>query len=180
MIRAFESHVPALAPTVRVAESAAVIGQVTLAEQVSVWYGAVLRGDDNSIQVGAGSNIQDNAVLHNDPEYPLVIGRDVTIGHSAVVHGCTVGDHCLIGMGAVLLNGCEIGAHCIVAAGALVTQHKVIPPGSMVMGAPAKVVRPLTQEEQEAITHSAEEYRRMAQRHFPACGAGPLPPSQGA
>ena len=167
MKKTFEGVSPTVAPTARVAETAVLVGRVTLDDEASVWYGAVVRGDDNSIHVGAGSNVQDNVVLHCDPGYPLEIGRDVTVGHGAVVHGCTVGDRCLIGMGAILLNGCEIGAESIVGAGALVTQHKVIPPGSLVMGSPAKVVRPVTDEERTQLAASAEGYRHVAQAQLP-------------
>lgn len=167
MEKAYDGIRPALDPTAWVAETAVLVGRVTLGAGANVWYGAVLRGDDNSIQVGAGSNIQDNAVLHCDPAYPLVVGQDVTVGHGALVHGCTVGDRCLIGMGAILLNGCVVGEESIVAAGALVTQNKVIPPGSMVMGTPAKVVRALTPEERSQLVASAEGYRHVAAQQLP-------------
>lgn len=168
MIKGFEGHTPALSPTARVAENAVLVGMVALEEEASVWYGAVLRGDEGSIRVGAGSNIQDNAVLHCDRGSPLDIGRDVTVGHSAVVHGCTVEDGCLIGMGAILLNGCRIGAGSLVGAGALVTQGKEIPPGSLVMGSPAKVVRPVTEEERAGLAAAAEGYRHAARAQLPA------------
>ena len=170
MEKAYDGIRPALDPTARVAETAVLVGRVTLGAGANVWYGAVLRGDDNSVEVGAGTNVQDNAVLHCDPAYPLVVGRDVTVGHGALVHGCTVGDRCLIGMGAILLNGCVVGEESIIAAGALVTQNKVIPPGSMVMGTPAKVVRPLTPEERSQLAASAEEYRHVAARQLPLGG----------
>lgn len=170
MNKCYGGVAPTLAPTARVAETAVLVGRVTLEEEANVWYGAVLRGDDNAVTVGAGTNVQDNAVLHCDPGYPLVVGRDVTVGHAAVVHGCTVGDRSLIGMGAILLNGCVIGEECIVGAGALVTQHKEIPPGSLVMGSPAKVVRPLTPEERAGLLHSAADYRRVAAEQLPLAG----------
>lgn len=178
MIKAFHGWEPDIAPDARVAQSAVVVGQVTVEAQASLWYGAVLRGDEDSIRVGAGSNIQDNAVLHCDPGVPLKIGRDVTVGHSAVVHGCTVGDQCLIGMGAILLSGCVIGEQCVIAAGALVTQNKVIPPGSMVMGTPAKVVRPLTQAERDELAASAAEYRRVAAEELPTVSGRSAEPEQ--
>lgn len=165
--KTFEGVRPTLDPTARVAETAVLVGQVTLEEEANVWYGAVLRGDEDAIHVGAGTNVQDNAVLHCDRGLPLTLGRDVTVGHGAVLHGCTIGDRCLIGMGAILLNGCVIGEGSIVGAGALVTQNKVIPPGSLVMGAPAKVVRPLTQAERIELEASAEGYRHMAARQLP-------------
>ena len=167
MEKAYDGIRPTLDPTARVAETAVLVGRVTLGAGANVWYGAVLRGDDNSVEVGAGTNVQDNAVLHCDPAFPLVVGRDVTVGHGALVHGCTVGDRCLIGMGAILLNGCVVGEESIVAAGALVTQNKVIPPGSMVMGSPAKVVRALTPEERSQLAASAEEYRHVSAQQLP-------------
>ena len=167
MIQSFQNHMPALHPTVRVADNATVVGDVALDAQANVWYGAVLRGDEAAIRVGAGSNIQDNAVIHCDEGYPTSIGRDVTVGHGAIVHGCTVADGCLIGMGAILLTGCTIGAGSLVGAGALVTQGVSIPPGSLVLGSPAKVVRPLRPEEAEELTGSAENYRQLAARQLP-------------
>lgn len=167
MNKSYGGVAPTLAPTARVAETAVLVGQVTLEEEANVWYGAVLRGDESAVTVGEGTNVQDNAVLHCDLGYPLVVGRDVTVGHAAVLHGCTVGDRCLIGMGAILLNGCVIGEECIVGAGALVTQHREIPPGSLVMGSPAKVVRPLTPEERAGLARSAADYRRVAAQQLP-------------
>ena len=167
MIQAYQDKSPVLAPTARAAESAVLLGDVSLAEDSSVWFGAVLRGDGSFIQVGEGSNVQDNAVLHCDAGFPVVIGREVTVGHSAIIHGCTVEDRCLIGMGAILLNGCVIGAGSLVAAGALVTQNTVVPPGSMVIGAPAKVTRPLRPEETEDILSSAQEYRHLSAQELP-------------
>ena len=172
MNKALEGVSPTLAATARAAETAVLVGRVTLEEEASVWYGAVLRGDESHIRVGEGSNVQDNAVLHCDPGRPLEIGRDVTVGHGAVLHGCHVGDRCLVGMGAILLNGCSIGEESMVAAGALVTQNKEIPPGSLVMGSPARVVRPLTGEERRQLAESAREYRRMAARQLPPAGEG--------
>ena len=149
---------PALGADVYLAKTAVVLGDVTLGESSSVWYGAVLRGDINKIVVGHHTNIQDNAVLHNADNFPCIVGNWVTVGHSAVVHACTVGDECLIGMGAVILDGAEIGEQCIIGARALVTQGTNIPPGSMVMGSPAKVVRPLTPEERKGLKWWAEKY----------------------
>ena len=149
---------PTLGQGVYLARTAVVLGDVTLGESSSVWYGAVLRGDINKIVVGHHTNIQDNAVLHNADNFPCIVGNWVTVGHSAVVHACTVGDECLIGMGAVILDGAEIGEQCIIGARALVTQGTKIPPGSMVMGSPAKVVRPLTLEERKGLKWWAEKY----------------------
>ena len=153
---------PALGQNVYVARTAVVLGDVTLGDAASVWYNAVLRGDINRIVVGHHSNIQDNAVLHLADELPCLVGDYVTIGHSAVVHACTVGDECLIGMGAVVLDGAELGARCLVGAGALVTQRARIPEGSLVLGAPAKVVRPLNSEELAGLRLSAEKYAANA------------------
>jgi carbonic anhydrase/acetyltransferase-like protein (isoleucine patch superfamily) len=149
---------PKLGKGVYLAKTAVVIGDVTLGDHASVWYGAVLRGDINRIVVGHHSNIQDNAVLHLADKFACVIGNWVTVGHSAVVHACTVGDECLVGMGAVILDGAEIGAQSIVGAKALVTQGMKIPPGSLVLGAPAKVVRALTPEERAGLKWWAQKY----------------------
>ena len=168
MIHSYQDKSPVCAPTARAADNATVLGDVTLEAESNVWFGAVLRGDESSIHVGEGSNVQDNAVIHCDPTYPVSIGKDVTIGHGAIIHGCTIEDRCLIGMGAILLNGCVIGAGSLVAAGALVTQNAVIPPGSLVMGSPAKVTRPLRPEEAAENLHSAEIYRRLSAQELPA------------
>jgi len=141
---------------------AVVVGDVTLGDGASVWYNAVLRGDINRIVVGDYSNIQDNAVLHLADDFPCIVGRCVTVGHSAIVHACRVGDECLIGMGAIVLDGAEIGAQCIIGARALVTQDVKIPDGSMVLGAPAKVVRPLTDKERSGLKYWAEKYSANA------------------
>lgn len=149
---------PNIAPTARLAETASVIGNVTLGENVSVWYGAVLRGDAGSIRVGDGSNIQDNCVLHGSTGVPTVLGRNVVVGHGAILHSCTVEDGCLIGMGAVLLDGCTLGAGSAVAAGAVVPPGMAVPPGSMVMGVPGKVVRAVREEEARETLENAAHY----------------------
>jgi carbonic anhydrase/acetyltransferase-like protein (isoleucine patch superfamily) len=149
---------PQLGAGVYLAKTAVVLGDVTLGENSSVWYGAVLRGDINRIVIGHHTNIQDNAVLHLADELPCLVGNWVTIGHSAVVHACTVGDECLIGMGAVILDGAQIGAQSIVGAKALVKQGMQVPPGSLLLGAPAKVVRALSPEERAGLKHWAEKY----------------------
>jgi carbonic anhydrase/acetyltransferase-like protein (isoleucine patch superfamily) len=149
---------PVLGPNVYIASTAAVLGDVTLGAHSSVWYNAVLRGDINRIVVGDYSNIQDNAVVHLADDFPCIIGKYVTVGHSAIVHACTVEDECLIGMGATILDGAIIGAQSIVGANALVTQGMVVPAGSMVLGSPAKVVRPLMQTERESLRGWAEKY----------------------
>lgn len=171
MVYPFEGTVPNLHPMARIAPNATLVGDVLVERDASVWYGAVIRGDECPIRLGEGSNVQDQAVIHGDVGFPADIGRDVTIGHGALVHGCTVEDGCLIGMGAILLNGCVIGAGSLVAAGALVTQHTVIPPGSLVMGSPARVVRPLTSEEADSLPHSAQLYMTLSQAQLPAAGA---------
>lgn len=149
---------PVLGKGVYIASGAVVVGDVTLGDGASVWYNAVLRGDINRIVVGAGSNIQDNSVLHLADELPCIVGDFVTVGHSAIVHACTVGDECLIGMGAVILDGAEIGAQCLIGAKALVTQGTKIPAGSLVLGAPAKVVRPLSPDERSGLKYWADKY----------------------
>lgn len=149
---------PSLGKGVYLARSAVVLGDVTLGDHSSVWYNAVLRGDINRIVVGHHTNIQDNAVVHLADEFPCVIGNWVTVGHSAVVHACTVGDECLVGMGAVVLDGAVIGNQCLIGAKALVTPGTRIPDGSLVLGAPAKVVRMLSDQERGELKYWAEKY----------------------
>jgi carbonic anhydrase/acetyltransferase-like protein (isoleucine patch superfamily) len=148
-----------------VATTAAVMGRVTLSADSSVWYGAVLRGDDDSIELGARSNVQDNSVVHPLEGMPTRIGDDVTIGHGAIVHCETIGDRCLIGMGAILLGGARIGAECIIGAGTLVKENAVIPPRSLVVGSPHRVVRAVTDDEVAKILASAREYVTKAASH---------------
>jgi carbonic anhydrase/acetyltransferase-like protein (isoleucine patch superfamily) len=154
----FLSKSPSLGRGVYIARSAVVLGDVTIGDYSSVWYNAVARGDINRIVVGHHTNIQDNAVLHLADEYPCLIGNYVTVGHTAIVHACTIGDECLVGMGAVVLDGAVVGEQCLIGARALVTQRMNIPPGSLVMGAPAKIVRALTAEERGGLKHWAEKY----------------------
>jgi carbonic anhydrase/acetyltransferase-like protein (isoleucine patch superfamily) len=156
---------PQVAESAWVADSAQVMGAVTLLEGSSVWFGAVIRGDTETITVGAGSNVQDTAVLHADHGFPLVIGERVTVGHQVMLHGCTIGDESLIGIGAVVLNGAQIGKHCLVGAGALVTEGKVFPDGSMIIGSPAKAVRQLSPEQIEGLKRSAQHYTENADRY---------------
>lgn len=160
-----EGRAPQLAASAWVADSAQVMGDVTLGENVSVWFGSVLRGDTSSLQVGAGSNIQDGSVLHADPGQPLVVGERVTVGHQVMLHGCTIGDESLIGIGAVVLNGAKIGRNCLVGAGALVTEGKEFPDGSMIIGSPAKAVRELSPEQIEGLRQSAQHYIDNARRY---------------
>lgn len=158
-----------MAPSAFVAPNATVIGDVTIGDQASIWYNAVLRGDINAITVGARSNVQDGAIVHLSAEHGCHIGEDVTVGHQAVLHACRIGNEVLVGMGAIILDGAEIGERSIIGAGALVTQGKVIPPGSMVIGSPAKVVRALTAEEQEGLREWAARYVRIIP-HYRALG----------
>jgi gamma-carbonic anhydrase len=159
---AFLRRKPALGKGVYIARGAVVLGDVTLGDYSSVWYNAVVRGDINRIVVGHHTNIQDNAVLHLADEYPCMVGNWVTVGHAAVVHACTVGDEVLVGMGAVILDGAVVGAQSLVGAGAVVTQGMQIPPGSLVLGAPAKLVRALTPGERAEMKGWAEKYVRNA------------------
>ncbi len=147
-----------------VADGAVVLGSVLLKDDASVWFNAVLRGDNELITVGAHSNVQDGAVLHTDPGFPLTIGDYVTVGHKAVVHGCEIGDNSLIGINAVVLNGARIGRNCLIGANALITEGKQIPDNSMVLGAPGKVIRELNEREIEGLRRSAEGYAKNARR----------------
>ncbi|MFT4305715.1 MAG: gamma carbonic anhydrase family protein [Microbacterium sp.] len=164
--------VPTLEDTSFVADGARVVGAVTLGERASVWYNAVLRADGDSITVGARSNLQDNVSVHVDRGAPVLIGEDVSVGHNAVVHGCTVGDGALIGMGSVVLSGAVIGAGSLVAAGAVVLEGTIVPEGSLVAGVPAKVRRPLTEQEREGLIRNAAAYLGHARTHT-AAGRGP-------
>ena len=155
---------PQIAESAWIADSAEVIGRVTLGKDASVWFGAVLRGDSDSITIGEGSNVQDASVLHADAGVPLVVGCNVTIGHQVMLHGCTIGDESLIGIGAVVLNGAKIGRNCLVGAGALVTEGKEFPDGSMIIGSPAKAVKQLSPEQIEGLRHSARHYVDNARR----------------
>ncbi len=155
---------PNMADSVWVADSAEVMGDVLLEEDVSIWFGVVVRGDTAAIRVGARTNIQDLSVLHADVGLPLTIGSGVTVGHKAMLHGCTVGDDSLIGIGAVVLNGAKIGKGCLVGAGALVTEGKEFPDGAMIIGSPARMVRSLTPEQQQGLRLSAEHYVANAKR----------------
>jgi carbonic anhydrase/acetyltransferase-like protein (isoleucine patch superfamily) len=148
-----------------VAKSAVVVGDVKLGKGVSVWPCVVLRADINSIEVGEGTNIQDGTIVHLADDFGVKIGQYTTVGHAAMIHACTIGDECLIGMRATILDGAVIGDHCIVGAGALVTKNTVVPPGSMVLGAPAKVVRPLKKEEIDGLRYWAEKYVEEAAEH---------------
>ena len=147
-----------------IAESAVVIGNVALGKNVSIWFNAVIRGDEEMIVIGEDCNIQDGAVLHTDPGYPMRLGKGVTIGHKAVIHGCNVGDYSLVGINAVVLNGAKIGDHCIIGANSLITENMEIPDGSLVMGSPAKIKRNLTFQEQQELELQAQHYVQNGHR----------------
>lgn len=148
-----------------VAPNATLIGDVVLHEKSSVWFGCVLRGDADRIEIGAGSNIQDGAVLHADPGFPLAVGRHVTVGHNAMLHGCTIGDGSLVGINAVVLNGARVGRGCLIGANALVTEGMDIPDGSLVLGMPAKIKSQLSEEQRRGLLLNAEHYVQNAQRY---------------
>ncbi|ARQ68903.1 gamma carbonic anhydrase family protein [Streptomyces marincola] len=164
-VRPFEGNRPDLDPGAWIAPNATVIGGVRVGPEAGIWYGAVLRGDTERIEVGPGSNVQDGCVLHADPGFPAVVGAGVSIGHRAVVHGCTVEDDVLIGMGAVLLNGAHVGRGSLIAAGAVLLGGTRVPPGSLVAGVPGKVRRQLSAEEADDIRRNAAHYRELARRH---------------
>jgi carbonic anhydrase/acetyltransferase-like protein (isoleucine patch superfamily) len=156
---------PELAPACWVAENATVIGKVRLKPGASVWFGAVLRGDNEWIEIGERSNIQDNATLHTDPGFPLVVAEDCTIGHNAILHGCSIGRNTLIGMGAILLNGAQIGSNCIVGAGALIGEKKVIPDNTLVVGSPARKIRDTDAATARMIAQAADIYFKRWQNY---------------
>ncbi|MEP2532505.1 gamma carbonic anhydrase family protein [Shimia sp.] len=155
---------PQIADDTFVAHDANIIGDVVLEEGVSVWFGATLRGDNEQIFIGAGSNVQENTVMHTDMGYPLTVGAGCTIGHKVMLHGCTIGENSLIGIGAIVLNGAKIGKNCLIGAGALITENKEIPDGSLVMGAPGKVVRQLDENAINGLRLSASHYQANARR----------------
>jgi carbonic anhydrase/acetyltransferase-like protein (isoleucine patch superfamily) len=164
MIYALDGIAPRIHPTAWIAPGAVVIGDVEIGPEASVWFGAVLRGDTEAIKLGQGSNVQENSVLHTDFGYPLSIGANCTVGHNAMLHGCTVEDGSLIGMGATVLNGAVVGAGSLIGACALLTEGKIIPAGALVMGSPGKVVRMLDDDAQARLLNSAEHYRANAAR----------------
>ncbi len=159
-----DNHTPSMPDSAWVADSAQVVGDVELGEEASVWFGVVIRGDTDAIKVGAGTNIQDMSVLHADFGMPLTVGSGVTVGHKVMLHGCTIGDDSLIGIGAVILNGAKIGKGCLVGAGSLVTEGKEFADGSMILGSPAKVVRQLSADQLEGLRQSARHYVDNAKR----------------
>lgn len=155
-----------------IAPNAVLVGDVSVGAEAGIWFGVVARGDIEPITIGARSNVQENCVLHTDTSYPLVIGDNVTIGHAAIIHGCTIGDNSLIGMGATVLNGARIGKNCLIGANALITENKVIPDNSMVLGAPGRIVREIDADGVAALAASAERYVRNAKRF--AAGMAPV------
>ena len=164
MIYTLDGIAPTIGRDVWIAPGAHVMGKVVLEDEVGIWFGVTLRGDNEVIHIGRGTNVQENVVCHTDMGFPLTVGADCTIGHKAMLHGCTIGDGTLIGMGATILNGARIGRGCLIGAGALVTEGKEIPDFSLVMGAPGRVVRMLDADAQARLLASAEGYRRNARR----------------
>lgn len=165
MIKDYQEKSPIISNESYISETAVVIGNVTIEKDANIWFGSVLRGDYSEIYIGEGTNIQENSVVHGDKEYKVQVGRGCTIGHGAIIHGCTIGDNSLIGMGAIILNGAKIGNNSIVGAGSLVTQNKEYEDGVLILGNPAKVIRKLTQEEIESNKKSYEEYVSVS-RHM--------------
>ena len=163
-VYALDDVTPQIAESAWVADSAQVMGEVSVGADASIWFGTVVRGDTATITIGEGSNVQDASVLHADLGMPLVIGRHVTVGHQVMLHGCTIGDESLIGIGAIVLNGAKIGKNCLVGAGALVTEGKEFPDGSMIIGSPARVVKQLTPEQMQGLRQSAQHYIDNARR----------------
>ena len=164
MIYSLEGATPQVAGKVFIAPGSFVVGNVEIAPEASIWFGVVIRGDNDPMYIGEGTNIQDNCVLHSDPGFPLTIGRNCTIGHCAIVHGCTIGDGTLIGMGATILNGANIGKNCLIGAGALVTEKTIIPDNSLAVGSPARVKRELSKEQIEGLQQSALHYQANSKR----------------
>ncbi len=163
-VYALDGVVPTVSQTCWIAPDANVIGNIVLEDDTSVWFGCTLRGDNEEIRIGAGTNVQENTVMHTDPGYPLEIGAGCTIGHKAMLHGCIIGENSLIGIGAIVLNGAKIGRNCLIGAGALITEGKEIPDGSLVMGAPGRVVRKLDEAAIEGLKRSATHYQANARR----------------
>ena len=166
MIHQFDGQIPKIHKDSFIASSADVIGNVFIGQYSNIWFGAVLRGDMNSMSIGAYTNIQDNVTLHNDDDFVVNIGDYVTIGHNAVIHGCTISNYTLIGMGSTILNGAEIGEYTIIGAGSLVTQGKKIPSGVLCMGVPARVVRTLTAQEKEGLKEAAHHYVELSMKYI--------------
>ncbi len=164
-MNSYANHEPKIDPSVFVADSAAVIGDVEIGEGSSIWFGAVIRSDGDIIRIGKNVNVQDGVIIHEDEGDPVTIGDNVTIGHRAIVHGCSVGNNVMIGMGAILLSGCVIGDNCVIGAGALVTGGTIVPEGSLVLGAPAKTIKPLSDALRDDIRLTVQEYVDLAQNY---------------
>lgn len=164
MKKSYQGHCPEIHEEAFIAETAMLIGKVRVGARSSVWYGAVLRGDQDAIVVDEGSSVQDNAVIHCEKGSPTYIGKNVTVGHGAIIHGSRIGDNCLVGMGAVVLNGCTVGDDCIIAAGAVVKENAVIPAGSMVVGVPGKILREISPQQREHMRQESP-YVRLAQAY---------------
>jgi carbonic anhydrase/acetyltransferase-like protein (isoleucine patch superfamily) len=164
MIQSYQNHRPQIGKNVRIHGTAVVIGRVALGDDVSLWPGAVLRGDMAEIRVGNRTNIQDGCVFHTDTDFPAVIGEDCVVGHQACVHACSVGNRCLIGIQSVILTGAQVGDECIIGAGAVVLENAKIPPRSLVLGVPGKVLRQVTDEDVKGILHGVQEYLRLREQ----------------
>ena len=165
MIKEYKGIEPKIDETAFIAESADVVGQVTIERNANIWYGSVLRGDDNYITVGENTNIQDGSIVHISEKFPTIIGNNVTVGHKSIIHGCEIGDNTLIGMGSIVLDGAKVGESTLLGAGSLVPPGKEIPSGVLAMGSPAKVIRELSDEEKENLTNSALKYVKLANNH---------------
>ena len=165
MIKAYNGIEPKIDKSAFIAESADIVGKVNIEKNANIWYGTVLRADDNYISVGENTNIQDGSVVHISEEHPTIIGKNVTIGHKSIIHGCKIGDNTLIGMGSIVLDGAKVGEFTLLGAGSLVPPGKEIPAGVLAMGSPAKVIRELSEEEKENLTKSAIKYVKLANNH---------------
>lgn len=165
MIKGYDGVEPNIDETAFIAESVDIVGKVTIEKNANIWYGTVLRADDNYITVGENTNIQDGSVVHISEKFPTIIGKNVTVGHKSIIHGCEIGDNTLIGMGSIVLDGAKVGEFTLLGAGSLVPPGKEIPSGVLAMGSPAKVIRELSQEEKENLTKSALKYVNLANNH---------------
>ena len=165
MIKEYKGIEPKIDETAFIADSVDVVGQVTIGKNANIWYGTVLRGDDNYITVGENTNIQDGSIVHISEKFPTIIGNNVTVGHKALIHGCTIGDNTLIGMGSIVLDGAEIGEYTLIGAGSLVPPGKKIPSGVLALGSPARVIRELSEEEKKNLVQSALNYVKAADNY---------------
>lgn len=165
MILPYLEHKPLIKESSFIAPGAIVVGKVEISDQVNVWYNAVIRGDDDKVVIGRATNIQDGCLLHQNDGIPLIIGEEVTVGHGAILHGCTVGDGCLIGMGAIILSGAQIGSESLIGAGTLIKENQQIPSGVLVVGSPGRIVRELSAAERQNLRQSAQNYLQRAEEH---------------